>query len=405
MMAFDRGRGFSQTVRFLDFCVNSVTSGGNISQSRGPPEGPAGIQSNPNEVDMEPWTWIPVNHRNDCDALFDEFKQGNQELADLNNLDYLKDVNSYRENVKAVFVNSSLNYTALINYHQCNNKIQDAKELFTPRIEIVELGANAVAVTNMEEALNDTSKILGLFTEFFKPITQFEHMAHELNAICNQWINEFATEDLEEASRIDRDFVDAKDLKEIAAQYLGELNRTIAVIYDRFINNISPVVDTAQEYLDNNATKGNLVDAFNKLAFVRSVEVIDGINTDLLSVLKNYESSLRQSKDKLHKGYQNLLHLTLPILNNYNVYELEIVKAAAPIDDIGMQDIVRSLESDLENLTRLVEVVYERLSEPVKKLRRTIPWKVDAVLDQITTLKNNLDTYEATTRMNTDFYM
>ena len=84
---------------------------------------------------------------------------------------------------------------------------------------------------------------------------------------------------------------------------------------------------------------------------------------------------------------------------------MEIVKAAAAIDDIGMQDIVRSLESDLENLTRLVEVVYERLSEPVKKLRRTIPWKVDAVLDQITTLKNNLDTYEATTRMNTDFYM
>ena len=110
-----------------------------MNASGGPPEGPTGIQSNPYEVDMEPWTWISVNHRNDCDALFDEFKQGNQELADLNNLDYLKDVNSYRENVKAVFVNSSLNYNALINYHQSNNKIQDAKELFTPRIEIVEL--------------------------------------------------------------------------------------------------------------------------------------------------------------------------------------------------------------------------------------------------------------------------
>ena len=275
--------------------------------------------------------------------------------------------------MKDVFVNSSLNYTVRINYQQCNNKIQDAKELFTPRIEIVELGANAVAVTNMEEALNDTSKILGLFSEFLKPRTQFEHMAHEVNSICNQWINEFAIEDLEEAARIHRDFVDAKDLKEIAAQYLGELNRTITVMYDQFVNNISPVVDTAQAYLQDNATKGNLAEAFNKLAFVRSVEVIDGINTDLLSVLKNYESSLRQSKDKLRKGYQNLLHLTLPILNNYNVYELEIVKAAAAIDDTEMQDLVRSLESDLETLTRLVEVIYDRLSEPVKELRGTIP--------------------------------
>ena len=54
-----------------------------------------------------------------------------------------------------------------------------------------------------------------------------------------------------------------------------------------------------------------------------------------------------------------------------------------------------------------MEVIYDRLSEPVKELRGPtgIAWKVNAVLDQITTLKQNLDTYEATTRMNTDFYM
>ena len=406
MMAFDRGRGFSQTVRFLDFCVDSVTSGGNISQNFDTADDPGGAQSNPYEVDMKSWTWIPVNHRNDCETLFDEFKQGNQDLTDLNNLDYLKGVSNYQENIKAVFINSSLNYTAKMNYRQCNNKIQDAKQLFTPKIVIVELGTNAVTSTNIEEALNDTSKILELFTEFFKPRTQFEHMAHEVNSICNQWISKFATEDLEEASRIHRDFVDAKDLKETAAQYLGELNRTIGMIYNHFVDNISPVVHTAQEYLEDNATKGNLAEAFNKISFVRSLDAIDGINTDLLSTLQNYDSSLRQSKDKLRKVYQNLLHLTLPILNNYNVYDLEIVKAAAAIDDIEMQDLVRSLESDLENqMPRLVEVVYKRLSQPVNEVRRTIARKVNLILEQITTLKQNLDTYEATTRMNTDFYM
>ena len=405
-MAFDRGKGFSQTVRFLEFCTNSVKSGGNISQNQGPPEGPGGAQPGPYEMDMESWTWILVNHRNDCEALFDEFKNGNQVLADVSNFDYLKGVSNYKENIEAVFANRSLDYVSRINYHQCQNKIQDAIDLFKPKIEIVELGVNAVTVTNLEEALNDTLKILELFTEFFKPSSQFEHKAQEIDLICNQWISEFANEDLDETSRIHRDFVDAKDLKETAAQYLGELNRTIGAMQRQFFSEISPVVDTTQQYLDGNATKGNLVESFKTIAFVRSLEIIDGINTDLSAAVRNYDSSLRQSKDKLRKGYQNLLRLTLPILNKYNVYELEIVKAAAAVDDTEMYDLVQSLESDLENqMTLLVELIYERLSLPVRELRLSIVSKVDAVLAQITTMKENLDAYEATTIMNTDFYM
>ena len=112
-MAFDRGRGFSQTVRFLEFCIDSVTYGGNISQSRVPPEGPGEAQSNPYEVDMQSWTWIPVNDRNDCEVLFDEFKQGNQELADLNNLDYLNSASSVTD---VSFTSNSVvfNYTVLL---------------------------------------------------------------------------------------------------------------------------------------------------------------------------------------------------------------------------------------------------------------------------------------------------
>ena len=298
MMAFHRGMAVTQTVRFLEFCVNSVTSGGNIDQNQGPPEGPGRAELSPYEVDMGSWTWISVNHtKNDCEALFDESQNGNQELANIYDFDYLKGIGNYEGNVKAVFVNSSLNYTARINYQQCQNKIQDAIELFKPKIEIVELGANAVTVANIEESLNDTLKILESLAEFFEPITEFEHMAHEVNSICNQWISEFANEDLDEASRIHRDFVDAKDLKETAAQYLGELNRTIGAMYNQFFNKISPVVDTTQEYLNGNATKGNLVEAFKNMAFVRSLDDIDQINTDLLSTMRNYDSSLRQSKD------------------------------------------------------------------------------------------------------------
>ena len=406
MMAFDRGRGFSQTVRFLEFCVNLVTSGGNISQNQGPPEGPEGARPSPFEVDMESWTWILVYHRNDCEALFDEFKNGNQELAGVSDFNYLKGVSNYEENLKAVFKNSSLDYASRINYQQCQNKTRDAIDLFKPKIEIVELGVNAVTVTNMEESLNDTIKIPELFTNFFKPTSQYQHMVQEVNSICNQWIYEFANEDLDETTRIHRDFVDAKDLKETAAQYLGEVNRTIGAIDDQFFDEISPVVDATQEYLDGNATKGNLVEAFKTIAFVRSLEIIDGINTDLSAAVRNYDSSLRQSEGKLRKGYQDLLHLTLPILNKYNVYELELVKAAAGMDDTEMRGLIQSLESDLENkMIGLVDLIYKRLSDPVRKLRESIVTKVDAVLAKITTMKQNLDTYEATTIMNTDFYM
>ena len=109
-----------------------------------------------------------------------------------------------------------------------------------------------------------------------------------------------------------------------------------------------------------------------------------------------------KGKNKLIALYNKLLNLKLPILNESYIYDLELVKSAGLIDDIHMQELVDSLNMDINvKLSELITETYKSLMNPLDGM--TEP--VNELIGNVDNLAESLREYKTSTKMNTEFFM
>ena len=110
--------------------------------------------------------------------------------------------------------------------------------------------------------------------------------------------------------------------------------------------------------------------------------------------------------EKLKEIYKKELGFSVPVLNNYNVYQLNLVKNAIQINETILQNITKGLQNNLEeNMAALITETYKRLKQPFTEMKTNLLDPVDDMLEQINDLDELLTEYKMSTKMNTHFFM
>ena len=109
---------------------------------------------------------------------------------------------------------------------------------------------------------------------------------------------------------------------------------------------------------------------------------------------------------KMRRAYTGLFKLKLPVMNSYNIHQLQLVQRAAEMNDTLLQAVVNNIESNVDDaMYALVAETYERLTTPIGEMENTVADPVDDLLSQIGKLDESLNDYKESTKMNTEFFM
>ena len=123
-------------------------------------------------------------------------------------------------------------------------------------------------------------------------------------------------------------------------------------------------------------------------------------------VIKEYHEELIPGMEKLKEIYIRRLGFSYPVINNYNVYQLNLVKNATRINDTILQDIAEGLQNNLdENMAALITETYKRLKQPFTEMKTNLLDPVDDMLEKINVLGIFLAEYRMSTMMNSNFFM
>ena len=353
--------------------------------------------------------WNNVNHISECDPAFKELVERYQWLE--NPLDWLKrdfttSFDKYHKNIEALHENSTFNATSIEPHVKCSELDVETSDIGQLFMTILELAVNITKSETLPEAYNYALQIQPLYK---KRITYNNELLEKLDQnvlkTCN-WLREYGEDTAKERQKVDRDYGNAKDQKDAAFRQFKSLTDLFNKLYKEVIHKINPAVDMATQYVSGNGTKMALSAKFETPFFTKAEEDLSDINKDLVGVIKDYTEEMTIGFDKMKKAYQGLFKPKLPVVNTYNVHQLALVQSASQVNDTLMQDLINSLESNMEeNINTVITETYQRVMKPVQALDKTIADPVDDILSQIAALREALKIYKESTQMNTVFFM
>ena len=196
-----------------------------------------------------------------------------------------------------------------------------------------------------------------------------------------------------------------KEIRKQVRKILDTMRIDYSKMYDNYKTAIYPNIQNLDRYLSRNMTKLELSDNLCQTSFVKSTEILYGQNADILSSMKEYTTEMTLAKENLLEIYNYLISLKLPIVNTHNVYELELVEQSDALDDYRLQGVVDSLRSDVTHLTELISECYDRLISSIEEMTTSLVKPIEDVLEQLQNLRRDLRIYQASTEMDTDFFM
>ena len=196
----------------------------------------------------------------------------------------------------------------------------------------------------------------------------------------------------------------AKLLWDVVVTSLNKIRNAYSSLQRYYVTVSHPDIAILQSYLSGHLTKMELGKKLKSME--ESGDVLYHLKEDLLTLITEYSTKMTLAKDSLVQLYEVYLNFDFPIINGQNVYELELVERAAAINDPGMQEIVDNLESDVvQYLPELITQSYNGLIESMEQVTYGLIKPIEDVLGQLDELRNDLEIYQTSTRMDTDFFM
>ena len=211
----------------------------------------------------------------------------------------------------------------------------------------------------------------------------------------------------EETQRIEQEFEKLEELTSNTERPFSSLALFFKSLNNELSNKISIFTRKGKEYLDQKIAKSKLSQEFASINFLKYRENVGDITDDLPQFIKDYNEELTLGMEKLKEIYKKVLGFRVPVINNYNVYQLNLVKnATRMINDTILQNITNGLQNNLEeNMVALITETYKRLMQPFIEMKTNVLDPVDDMLEQINDLGYLLMEYKMSTKMNTNFFM
>ena len=361
-------------------------------------------------------SWIKITDRSQCEIEFAKFQdKANSPLDDIvsdygfvtrNPMDKRYDV--YIESAEFIFANGSRNLTALEEHRKCMAYREEFRLVDEIFVNITGYGANMSTSKTYHEAYQYAKHIPMYYRQRIALSLQeedYKSVFDKMKEACN-WMSNYGKDTKEEGDKIVRDFERVQDQMAVSVRHYASLTTLFNNLFKEVMQKIEPAVNMAGFYLQNNITKINLAKEFEAPSFTKAVGDLADYNKQLVDVAKDFTDEMVKGKDKLETAYQQLFHLKLPVFNDYNVYRLQLVEDAAALNDSVWENLIGSLDEDLESsLTLMVTEAYERLMTPVEDLRTRLMEPVEELLVQVEDLDASLKEYKQATKMSTQFFM
>ena len=354
-------------------------------------------------------SWVNLQNASQCARVFKHLKGNITDPSYIElDLDYVaknaieKQYVAYRETLDTIFGNSTFNLSGVEDHTKCLDLEMNYTTLDNLLILMTRLAANVSESEMYDEAYGYAVQIPPLYRERLRhDETRFGEMATTLGETCG-WLNGYAEDTADNKDKTLENFEKTTDDIDAALRQFNSLNNLFLKLCNDVLNKIEPTIHRGKEYLERNITKVKLAEEFLTPYFTKAVQDLAEISADITDVTKDYNEEMVKGREKLTLAYKHLFELKLPIINNYNVYKLDLVKAALSINDTEIRDMFESVDEYVENkITELIIKSFERLMNPTKAF--TDP--LEDIIKKIESLTQDLKTYKQTATMNTKFYM
>ena len=352
-------------------------------------------------VDLSDYPWTTIGDVSECSPTF-------VELVDLMNSphnDIDKDLRivrekliqdqlvKYRQVVTDVFQNTTFNLSSFAPHVECLEIGEELIVMDDLFILITQLGANITHAKSFDEAYGYAVQIPALYKLRRKQYDETEFSEIESNAATKcGWLRNYGRETGEAGKEALEGLEKVADEKESSVRQFGTLTKLFNKLHHEVLHKIEPIVKLGSDYISGKVTKGELAEPFVTAHFTKAIQDLADCNADLVDIAKDYTNSMVKGRDLFVFMYDELFDLKLPILNTFTVNQLELVKKAKQLNDSRMQEIVDTLQFDIEGnrLMNLADAFTESVNDAIEKIQN---------------LAEDLNEYKAATKMNTDFFM
>ena len=264
---------------------------------------------------------------------------------------------------------------------------------------------NVSTETNISNALHLVETILLDFYGDFVEIGILNLTYYQpLRETC-QWINKISKDDRRKTSIIFELF--RKTLLSISKlnAAFGNITKTYnKKIHNVYMRTIVESLQLVQGYLNGTCSKKDLSEIFTKM-FIKETDNLFEYCHHLNGHIKEFSSEINCFGDNLLLVFKELLQLRIPIINVYNIQQLELVQEAAALNDASMSAITDNLKTNVSNILDLITESVSRILKPVTDLKHSITQPIEEVLEMMEDLEISLQLYEASLKMNTEFFM
>ena len=353
-------------------------------------------------------SWNNVNDVNECRPAFDDLVEKYRwfEYA----LDWMKssgeNIKTYENNLKTVFENTTIDISSIESHRKCKELTDESGNILELFTIIIELATNLTKSETLKEAYSHAVQIPPFYKRRIKyDVDYLEELDTNVREECD-WLRELGEETREDGGRVGREFGNAKDQKEAALRQFNTLTDLFNKLYKEIVDKINPTTSTAKDYINGSVEKTALCQEFETPLFKKAIEDLSDINRDLVEVLKDYIEEMTVGLGKMRRAYTGLFKLKLPVMNGYNIHQIQLVQRAAEMNDTLLQAVVSDIENNVEDaMYALVAETYEKLITPIGEMENTVADPVDDLLSQIRKLDESLNDYKESTKMNTEFFM
>ena len=349
-MLFKRAENNSDLIKFFTFC-NGLSVPKTVNSS----------------IDQN-YTWSEVTNLSKCNDVFGELRTNLSSLIvrDLKRmklksmeLEYQK-YYTFMENIPL-----TLNTSVYHGRQKCWSYEDEIIYLDNLLNDIIKLAANISETSSFSEAYKYVMQMLKLYEERRQySAKKIVTMYSDVRTVCRKTY--YAIKDtLDELDGPLEYFHDIRlHLRNSVIGPYSDIKDNYHLLYVRFYRDIVPTVMKAESYLDKNrsTTKNDLAKRFNSHVFLLDVNDLNYLARDLEEMINNYIQQMQISLNQVNIIYRKIFSFDFPVLNSYNIYNLPFVKAAAFIDDNEIQDLIQSLENNVnDNLMQLWAMSYHKL--------------------------------------------
>ena len=386
-----------------DTATTNMTTVNPVDQPPTPPNFGGDTDKDPSKN-----SWNNVDDISECRPAFDDLMERYGFFKDI--LEWMKrsreDMDRYQNNLNLIFENSTINISSLESHRKCREHLDEYADIVELFVTILELADNLTKSETLEEAYSYAVQIPPFYKRRIKYETDyFEEFDTNLREACD-WLRKSGQEMRVDGGRVGREFGNAKDQKDTALRHFATLTELFNKLYKEIVDKIDPTTSTAKEYMNGSVEKTELCQEFETPVFTKAIEDLSDTNRDLVEILKDYVEEMTIGLGKMKKAYNNLFGLELPVLNSYNIYQLELVQRAAEINDTLLQNVMNNVENNTEDtMNDLVTETYQRLIAPIEEMENTLTDPVDDILSHIGELDEALKDYKESSKMNTEFFM